>query len=157
MNLVLTHKKCRGCDKLLSVEHFQKKSSEKDGLQRKCKKCREIEGKKYRVKANKTRKIRRNKGKPIKVKKPLYMRHNVYSPDWNVIRKIIYKRDNWTCQECGIKCHNSTKHKIQCHHIDYDTTNNNAENLITLCASCHMKTNFKRKDWTQYFLKRKET
>jgi hypothetical protein len=40
---------------------------------------------------------------------------------WNEIRKEIYKRDGWFCQECGIHCHN--KVKIQCHHIDYNTTN----------------------------------
>ena len=75
-----------------------------------------------------------------------------YHQDWHIIRKEIYKRDNWTCQECGVHCHgNGTKDKIQCHHIDYNIDNIRDDNLITLCASCHMKTNFKRDDWTEHF------
>ena len=56
---------------------------------------------------------------------------------WNIIRKNIYKRDNWTCQICFKHCHND----IQCHHIvPYRATQDNSEsNLITLCKSCHVK------------------
>lgn len=79
-------------------------------------------------------------------------RGNKYDENWPNLRKIIYKRDNWICQKCGVKCHcNGTKDKIQCHHIDYNINNNNQSNLITLCASCHMKTNFNKKDWKDYF------
>ena len=56
--------------------------------------------------------------------------------DWDVIRKIIYKRDSYTCQLCGkIKC------KIEVHHIIpwRITQNNNFNNLISLCKSCHKK------------------
>lgn len=70
-----------------------------------------------------------------------------YHPDWREIRKEIYKRDNWTCQECGIKCH--CKVKIQCHHIDVNINNNDEFNLITLCASCHMKVHFTKNDWAR--------
>ena len=80
---------------------------------------------------------------------PFIMNNKKYHPNWNEIRKQIYKRDNWVCQECGEKCHNEIK--IQCHHIDYDINNNNLTNLITLCNSCHFKTNYKRSDWTSYF------
>lgn len=79
----------------------------------------------------------------------------VYDISWNEIRKEIYKRDSWTCRECDCKCLDKKRKikgkKIQCHHIDYDTTNNKTENLITLCASCHMKTNFKRDNWIKYY------
>jgi len=62
-------------------------------------------------------------------------------PEWKAIRKKVYKRDNWTCQICGIHCGNEEKSKIQCHHIiPYRITQDNSEsNLITLCASCHGK------------------
>jgi hypothetical protein len=70
-----------------------------------------------------------------------------YNPLWHEIRKLVYKRDNYECQECGVHCRQEGKDKIQCHHIDYDITNNDLSNLITLCASCHCKTNFKRSDW----------
>jgi hypothetical protein len=71
---------------------------------------------------------------------------------WNEIRKEIYKRDGWFCQECDIHCHN--KVKIQCHHIDYNTTNNEYSNLITLCVPCHGKTNGKRDYWIKRFKKK---
>lgn len=75
-----------------------------------------------------------------------------YHPNWIEIRKVIYERDGWTCQECGKRCHgNGTKDKIQCHHVDYNIKNNNPKNLITLCASCHCKTNFKKQNWIKYY------
>lgn len=75
-----------------------------------------------------------------------------YPLGWVETRKEIYERDNWTCQECGKKCHGNNNHdKIQCHHIDYNKNNCSPENLITLCVSCHCKTNFKKKDWVNYF------
>lgn len=70
------------------------------------------------------------------------------SLDWIKIRSEIYKRDRWICQECGVKCQGGyRKNKIQCHHIDYNTENCCPDNLITLCVSCHMKTNYNREDW----------
>jgi hypothetical protein len=56
---------------------------------------------------------------------------------WNITRKKVYARDNWTCQVCGKHCSND----IQCHHIvPYRITQDNSEsNLITLCKSCHLK------------------
>ena len=77
-----------------------------------------------------------------------------YATDWDEIRFNVYKRDNWICQECGIKTTNArpfSKTTICCHHIDYDKENNKENNLITLCCSCHSKTNFEREDWTKYF------
>jgi predicted RNA-binding Zn-ribbon protein involved in translation (DUF1610 family) len=90
-----------------------------------------------------------------KNRKSIIMNKKEYHPDWHKIRKQIYERDRWICQECGCKCldkrRNIQGRKIQCHHIDYDTKNNNWDNLITLCSSCHCKTNFKRIDWINYF------
>lgn len=85
--------------------------------------------------------------KPRPRTKSIIMRGKEYHPNWREIRKAIYKRDNWTCQECGTKCHN--KVKIQCHHIEIDVSNNDSLNLITLCASCHMKVHFSKKDWAR--------
>jgi hypothetical protein len=74
----------------------------------------------------------------------------------NFLRNFIRNRDNYRCQEC--KKHQSknfTKSgkniKLTTHHIDYSKYNNKPENLISLCLHCHMKTNFSRKDWTEYF------
>ena len=87
-------------------------------------------------------------------KKPFKLSGKEYDPNWSEIRKIIYRRDNWHCKECGIKTTINGSHKIACHHIDYDINNNNFNNLITLCLSCHCKTNYNREDWTNYFFKK---
>ena len=72
------------------------------------------------------------------------------SHKYNIWRKSVYKRDNWTCQECKQKI----KHPIA-HHIksfnNYPELRFNVDNGITLCRSCHkqihkeigLKTRFK--------------
>ena len=64
------------------------------------------------------------------------------------LKNIIRKRDNFKCQICSKK-RIIKKHAV--HHIDYNKKNNDPKNLITLCNSCHTKTNFTRKKWTKYF------
>ena len=59
-----------------------------------------------------------------------------YGDDWDQIRLMIYKRDKFTCQDCGIK-----GKKLDVHHktpflITFD---NSLKNLISLCRSCHIK------------------
>ena len=46
--------------------------------------------------------------------------------------------------------------ELDVHHIDYDKKNSNHDNLVSLCHSCHMKTNVekKRNYWTQGLLNR---
>lgn len=92
--------------------------------------------------------------------KPVIKNGKEYNPNWQEIRKEIYKRDNWTCQECGCKCLDKRRQikgkRIQCHHIDYEIKNCNSDNLITLCASCHAKTNFKRENWINYYKNKME-
>ena len=60
-----------------------------------------------------------------------------YSHDWKSICKKIKDRDEWTCQKCG-KTKKRWGHSLHVHHIDEDKTNNNLNNLISLCAECHM-------------------
>jgi len=57
------------------------------------------------------------------------------------LKKMIRERDGHTCAICG----NFGKHV---HHISYVKTDNNPENLITLCKKCHGKTNGNRRFWT---------
>lgn len=52
------------------------------------------------------------------------------------------KQDNYTCQNCGKTQEQELEtdnRKLSVHHIDGNDTNNNLENLITLCNSCHKK------------------
>lgn len=48
------------------------------------------------------------------------------------INKLILKKDH--CEICG------SKQNLDIHHIDGNWQNNNLDNLICLCRSCHMKT-----------------
>lgn len=74
-----------------------------------------------------------------------------YSPDFNKkLKRQIRERDNHTCQECG-KTKEELGYEPAIHHIDYDKNNNNPNNLICLCNSCHGKTTYDRNDWTRYF------
>lgn len=74
-----------------------------------------------------------------------YLRRGYRGGDWETIRMEIYKRDNFTCKKCGVKCESrrdfvNSNNIIQCHHIEnYNGVNNNNENLITLCLACHLK------------------
>jgi len=67
-----------------------------------------------------------------------------YGDDWSKIRMLIYERDNFTCQECGINMRESMKKFKQALHIHHkvpflETFDNSLKNLITLCKSCHSK------------------
>ena len=68
------------------------------------------------------------------------------------LKEVIRNRDRRKCQLCE-KTELENKAKLHCHHIDYDKRNNNPNNLISLCTKCHMKTNFNRNYWVNYFKK----
>jgi len=63
-----------------------------------------------------------------------------YGDDWFKIRMLIYKRDNFTCQECALKMSKETGAFHIHHKIPFLTSfDNSLNNLITLCPSCHRK------------------
>ena len=68
----------------------------------------------------------------------------------NQLKNLIRIKDNHTCQICGEIQHNLKK-KLHVHHIDYDNGNLSPKNLVSLCNSCHSKTNFNKKYWKNYF------
>jgi hypothetical protein len=68
-----------------------------------------------------------------------------YSIDWtDTLKKAIRERDCYICQVCS-------EYGNTVHHIDYNKKNGNSNNLITLCVSCHIKTNKNREYWKNYF------
>jgi 5-methylcytosine-specific restriction endonuclease McrA len=69
----------------------------------------------------------------------------LYGFEWtDLLKHSIRTRDCFVCQICN-------KNGYDVHHIDYNKTNCNPDNLITLCRSCHMKTSFNREYWMKYF------
>ena len=60
------------------------------------------------------------------------------------LRKLIRERDSKTCQLCN-RTWKIGNRKFHIHHIDYNKENTELDNIITLCTSCHMKTNSKYK------------
>lgn len=74
-----------------------------------------------------------------------------YPAEFNsYLKRIIKKRDNYKCQECN-KLYKENPFLLDIHHIDYNKKNNSENNLITLCKSCHAKTNHNRKQWQKHF------
>jgi YHS domain-containing protein len=68
------------------------------------------------------------------------------------LKEKIRKRDNYRCQnaECGIPQKECFR-RLDVHHIDYNKTNNNQINLISLCHKCNSKANRDRKYWQNYY------
>ena len=49
-------------------------------------------------------------------------------------RVNVLRRDGWQCQSCG------TRRGLEIHHIDRNHTNNDLDNLQTLCREHHAQT-----------------
>jgi len=94
------------------------------------------------------------KGKYLFDKHPNWMGGKSFEPYGTKFNKElkeqIRQRDNYTCQECG-KTQEELKELLSVHHIDYNKQHNLPLNLISLCRKCHLKTNYNRKHWTNYF------
>lgn len=64
---------------------------------------------------------------------------------WSKQRRKARKRDNYTCQRCGILEEECGDKELSVHHIipfalwNDSEEANNLENLITLCEACHRK------------------
>ena len=72
-----------------------------------------------------------------------------YTTDWtNSLRSTVRERDKYICQICKEP---QKDRALSIHHIDYNKQNSNPENLISLCISCHIKTNTNRDKWIIYF------
>ena len=72
----------------------------------------------------------------------------LYPESWtSQFRWSIRHRDKFKCKICDSVQKETIYHV---HHIDYDKHNCKAGNLVTLCPSCHMKTNHDRNTWRCY-------
>lgn len=66
------------------------------------------------------------------------------------LKASIRERDGFACVLCGEK-ENPENDNHPVHHIDYDTNNQDPENLATLCVRCHNWTNSNRHFWQNVF------
>ncbi len=66
------------------------------------------------------------------------------------LKASIKERDEYQCKIC-FKYQSGLNYNLGVHHIDYNKRNDNPNNLITLCKSCHSKTSFNRGGWIEYF------
>ena len=64
-----------------------------------------------------------------------------YHPEWSTVSRYVRELFNYYCSMCGRNCRNTKNSEmvLQVHHIDENPRNNDLENLIPLCASCHLK------------------
>jgi 5-methylcytosine-specific restriction endonuclease McrA len=60
----------------------------------------------------------------------------LYPDNWKEIRRQVYERDEYKCQNCGAR-----DIKVFCHHIVpiAKSGSNGLSNLVTLCEQCHNK------------------
>ncbi len=64
-----------------------------------------------------------------------------YHPEWNTVSRYVRELFNFYCARCGKECSVKTNPDmvLQVHHIDENPGNNDLENMIPLCSSCHLK------------------
>ena len=56
------------------------------------------------------------------------------SPEWNILRREVIKRDKYRCVDCG------SMGKLQAHHLHYDgveTMTFTADQCVSVCHDCH--------------------
>lgn len=71
-----------------------------------------------------------------------------YPYNFREISRAIIRRDNWTCQNPGCDGRDA---RLTAHHINYDKTDCDPQNLITLCSACNSKANFGRETWQAFY------
>lgn len=72
----------------------------------------------------------------------------LHPKEFYYVRETIRSRDNHKCQVCHKRQY---KEKLSVHHIDYDKSNNEPKNLISLCRNCHRETLHNRDYWYAFF------
>ena len=64
-----------------------------------------------------------------------------YHEEWSVLSRYVRSLFNHHCARCGLECSRpkGSREFLQVHHIDENPGNNDLENLIPLCARCHLQ------------------
>jgi len=67
----------------------------------------------------------------------------LYPKNWNEIAARIKAERGNRCEACGWD--GRKPQPLTVHHLDYDPANCDPENLIVLCAACHLKLQHKER------------
>lgn len=81
-------------------------------------------------------------------------RTDPYPPEFYRIRQAVLKRDGGRCRLCGESAYvtaNGKRIGTHVHHINYQKFDCRMDNLISLCRTCHIKTNSNRRYWQGLF------
>lgn len=82
------------------------------------------------------------------------------SIEYKLWRTSVFERDDYTCQNCGIRGGNGKRVILEAHHIKpfsyFPDLRYEVDNGLTLCKSCHLKETVKerRVNWINQFVKR---
>lgn len=62
-----------------------------------------------------------------------------YPDDWDTRRREVYQRDNYSCQNCGIRGGSRGDTELHAHHIVPKSKGgtHRKQNLVTVCKACH--------------------
>ena len=68
-----------------------------------------------------------------------------YPAEWKRIAQGVKEKAGWICQGCGMKCRkpgepfDTHRRTLTVHHINHIPEDCREENLIALCAGCHLR------------------
>ena len=73
----------------------------------------------------------------------IYAKHHDFAeartPDFR--KKILIEERGWRCEDCGgTEWTRGRKIPLELHHVDGNSANNDAGNLVLLCSNCHALT-----------------
>lgn len=73
------------------------------------------------------------------------MDRSLYPPNWRQIAMEKKQSVNWICESCGKQCRkqgepfDTHRRTLTVAHLDHDPSNCSPENLMAMCAVCHLR------------------
>ena len=73
------------------------------------------------------------------------MKRDLYPDNWDEIATRIKESADWKCEKCGMQCRrpgeefDTHKRTLTCAHLNHTESDCRDENLVALCAGCHLR------------------